>query len=142
MHQVFKYVNYSCNMHTCTINTKLQQTLRFKATVIFIHSWPLVRFEVPTVVIMKTKAFWNATPCQKVKSYWHFKILKDKNSICQTHNLLYEGYMIRPFIGSSSGLLWSQVSEFCVHVGIPTMLTNSRNITYLTTEVHKIDVIV
>ena len=50
--------------------------------------------------------------------------------------------MFRPLVGSSSGLLWNQVSECCVHVGVPTMLTNSRNITYLTTELHKIDVIV
>jgi len=28
--------------------------------------------------------------------------------------------MLRPFIGSPSGLLWDQVSECCVHVGIPT----------------------
>jgi len=47
--------------------------------------------------------------------------------------------MFRPFAGLSSGLLWNQVSECCVHVGIPTMLTNSRNITYLTTELHKTD---
>jgi len=50
--------------------------------------------------------------------------------------------MFRPFIGSSSGLLWNQVSERCVHIGIPTMLTNNRNITYLTIELHKIGVIV
>jgi hypothetical protein len=52
--------------------------------------------------------------------------IKDKNSIRQTHHLLYGGYMFRPFIGSLSGLLWNQVRECCVHVGIPTMLTNSR----------------
>ena len=50
--------------------------------------------------------------------------------------------MFRLFIGSSSGRLWNQVSECCVHVEIPTILTNSRNITYLTIELHKIDVIV
>jgi len=50
--------------------------------------------------------------------------------------------MFRPFIGSSSGPLWNQVSECCIHVGIPTMLTNIRNITYLTIELHKTDVIV
>ena len=50
--------------------------------------------------------------------------------------------MFRPFIGSPSGLLWNQVSECCVHVGIPAVLTNSRNATYLTIELHKIDVIV
>lgn len=34
-----KIYNYSCkNTHTCTINTKFQQTLRFKTTVIFIKS--------------------------------------------------------------------------------------------------------
>jgi len=48
--------------------------------------------------------------------------------------------MFQSFIGSSSGLLWNQVSECCVNVGIPTMLTNSKNITYMTTELHKIDV--
>jgi len=66
------------------------------------------------------------------------KILKDKNSISQTHHLLYGGYMFRHFIGSSSGLLLNQVSECCIHVGIPTMLTNSRNIIYLTILLHKI----
>ena len=50
--------------------------------------------------------------------------------------------MFRPFIGASSGLLWNQVNECCVHVGIPTVLTNSRNMTHLTTELHKIDVTV
>jgi len=50
--------------------------------------------------------------------------------------------MFRPFIGSTSGLLWNQVSECCVHVGIPTVLTNSRNITCLTIELHKTDVTV
>ena len=50
--------------------------------------------------------------------------------------------MFRPFIGSSSGLLLNQVSECCVHVGIPTMVTNNRNITCLTIELHKTDVIV
>ena len=34
-----KIYNYSCkNTHTCTINTKFQQTLRFKTTVIFVKS--------------------------------------------------------------------------------------------------------
>jgi len=50
--------------------------------------------------------------------------------------------MFRPFIGSSSGLLWNQVNERCVHVGIPTMLTNSGNIIYLTIELHKIEMAV
>ena len=48
--------------------------------------------------------------------------------------------MFRLFIGSSLGLLWNQVNESCVHVGIQTMLTNSSNITYLTIELQKIDV--
>ena len=48
--------------------------------------------------------------------------------------------MLRPFLGSSSDLLWNQVSECCVNVGIPTMLANSRNITYITIELHKIDI--
>jgi len=61
-----------------------------------------------------------------------WKILKDKNSICQTHHLLYGGYMFQPFISSSPGFLWNQVNECCVHVGIPTMLSISRNVTYLT----------
>jgi len=43
-----------------------------------------------------------------------FKGLKDKNRIRQTHRLLCGGYMFRPFVGSSSGLLWNQVSEYCV----------------------------
>ena len=60
----------------------------------------------------------------------------------QTCHLLYRGYMFRPFVGSSSGLLWNQVSESCVHVGIPTVFTNSRNTTCLTVELHKADVIV
>jgi len=47
--------------------------------------------------------------------------------------------MFRPFTGSSSGLLWNQVSECCVHVGVQSMLTNSRNLTYLTTELHNCD---
>jgi len=70
------------------------------------------------------------------------KILKDTNSIRQTHHLLYGGYMFRPFIGSSSGLFWNQVNECCVHVGIPTMLTNSRDVVYLTIELHKIEMTV
>ena len=40
--------------------------------------------------------------------------------------------MFQPFTGSSSGLLWNQANECCVHVGIPTMLTISTNVTYLT----------
>ena len=36
-------------------------------------------------------------------------------------HLLYGGYMFRPFMGSSSGLLWNQVSECCVRVGISTV---------------------
>jgi len=66
--------------------------------------------------------------------------IKDKNSKRQTHLLLYGGNMFRSFIGSSSDLLWNQVSECCVRVGIPIMLTNSRNITYLTIEMRKTDV--
>jgi len=49
--------------------------------------------------------------------------------------------MFQMFIESSSGLLWNQVSKCCVHVGIPTMLTNGRDIIYVTIELHKIDVI-
>ena len=37
--------------------------------------------------------------------------------MCQMHHLLYGDYMFRPFIGSSSGLPWNQVNEYCVHVG-------------------------
>ena len=44
-----------------------------------------------------------------------------------------------PFGGSLSGLPWNQVNECCVHVGTPTMLTNSRNITCLRSELHKIE---
>jgi len=71
------------------------------------------------------------------------QILKDKNSItCQTHHLFYGGYMFRSFIGSSSGFLWNQVNECCVHVGIPAMLTNSRNVRYLTIELRTIEMAV
>jgi len=38
-------------------------------------------------------------------------MLKDKNSIRQTHHLLYGGYMFRPFIRSSSDLLWNNVDS-------------------------------
>jgi len=70
------------------------------------------------------------------------KILKDKNNVRQTHHLLYGGYMFGPFVGSSSGLLWNQVNGCCVNVGIPTVLTNSINLTYLTIELHKIEMTV
>jgi len=30
--------------------------------------------------------------------------------------------MFRPFVGSSSGLLWNQLSECCVHFVIPTIV--------------------
>ena len=53
--------------------------------------------------------------------------------------MLYRGFMFRLFIGSSSGLLWNQVGECCLQVGNPTMFTDCRNITYLTSELHKID---
>ena len=49
--------------------------------------------------------------------------------------------MFRPFTGTSSGLFWNQVSECCVHAGIPTMLRYSRIIIYLTIELQKTDVI-
>ena len=50
--------------------------------------------------------------------------------------------MFRPFIGSLSGLLLNEVNECYVHVRIPTMLSNSRNVTYVKIELHKIDGIV
>ena len=50
--------------------------------------------------------------------------------------------MFQPFTGSSSALPWNQVSECCVHVVIPTMLTNSGNVIYLIIELHKIEMTV
>ena len=47
--------------------------------------------------------------------------------------------MFRPSIGSSSGLLWNQVNECCLNVGNPTVLTNSRNTTYLTCSLHTVN---
>ena len=48
--------------------------------------------------------------------------------------------MFRIFTGSSSALPWNPVNECVVHVGIRTVLTESGNVTYLTIELHKIEI--